>query len=100
MVYYVRTVNNLPTPLSGAPPEEVHLKNAPLARVICQVRFAPVLALSQPSGIVSFQESIRAHYPALTEDRQQHISVASTGALSLRDEVVWRFSDRARQWRV
>ncbi len=90
----------LPPPLSGPPPEEVHLKNAPLAQVICQVRFAPVLALGQPSGIVGFQESVRADYPLLEQDGQQHIAVSQNGTLSVRDEVIWRFCDLAREWRV
>ena len=87
-------------PLTGAPPLEVPLPNAPLVRVIAQVRFAPILAIRNPDKVSVFQEEIRATYPILSEDRGQFVMV-STGTPEFRDGVIWRFTDsRKRDWRV
>ena len=44
--------------------EEIRLQNAPLEEVVCQVRFPPILRISEelPSA---FQEEIRARFPRL-----------------------------------
>lgn len=91
----------LPRPLSGPPPAEVPLPKAPLARVIAQVRFAPILAIRNPDSVASFQEAIRATYPILTEDRIHQIVLVSAGPPDIREGVIWRFSDAEKgQWRA
>jgi hypothetical protein len=50
-------------PLVATPPPEVPLINAPLVRVIAQVRFPPILSIEQQAFVGSFQEAIRAEYP-------------------------------------
>lgn len=90
------------TPLSGGPPAEVPLLSAPLARVIAQARFAPILAIRNPDKVASFQEAIRATYPILQEERFQQIAIGPLGLPPAREEVIWRFGDREMQpqWRV
>ncbi len=90
------------TPLSGGPPAEVPLPSAPLARVIAQARFAPILAIRNPDNVSSFQEAIRATYPILQEERFQNIAIGPPGVPLAREEVIWRFGDREKQpqWRV
>jgi uncharacterized protein (TIGR04255 family) len=91
----------LQRPLSGPPPAEVPLPRAPLARVIAQVRFAPILAIRNPDTVTTFQEAIRQTYPILSEDRIHQIVLASAGTPDIREAVIWRFSDaEKRKWRA
>jgi uncharacterized protein (TIGR04255 family) len=90
-------------PLTGGPPAEVQLPYAPLARVIAQARFAPILAIRNPDKVASFQEAIRGTYPVLQEERTNQIVIGPLGLpASPREEVIWRFGDREKQplWRV
>ena len=52
-------VGNLPLPLSGPPPAEVQLPNAPLVRVIAQVRFPQILAIRNPDTVAKLQQAVR-----------------------------------------
>lgn len=90
------------TPLTGGPPAEVQLPDAPLARVIAQARFAPILAIRNPDSAASFQEAIRGTYPVLQEERTNHFVIGPLGLpASPREEVIWRFGDREKPlWRV
>ncbi len=45
--------------------EDIRLQHAPLAEVICQVRFSPVLRIVNEQPI-AFQERIRKHFPQLS----------------------------------
>lgn len=90
----------LPPPLGGPAPVEVPLAEPPLVRVIAQVRFAPILKVRDHSTVATFQETIRATYPILEEERVRHIAVDSAGTPDFKEEVIWRFSDRSRTWRV
>jgi hypothetical protein len=90
-----------PRPLSGPPPAEVPLPRAPLARVIAQVRFAPILTIRNPDSVAVFQEAVRATYPILSEDRIHQIVMASAGTPDIREGVIWRFTEgEKRQWRA
>ena len=44
--------------------EDVHLRNAPLREVICQIRFHSILRIANEDP-VSFQEAIRDHFPEI-----------------------------------
>ncbi len=90
----------LPRSLSGPPPPEVPLPQAPLVRVIAQVRFAPILAIRSPDAVSVFQEAIRATYPILNEDRIHQIILATGGAPDIREGIIWRFTDEKKQWRT
>lgn len=91
---------DLPRPLSGPPPAEVPLPNAPLVRVIAQVRFPQILAIRSPDTVAKFQEAIRATYPVLEEEQVRHVVLHPAGQPSVRDDVVWRFRDKEQGWRV
>lgn len=58
---------------------EIRLQAAPVAEVICQVRFPSILAImvEEPSA---FQDKIRHHFPALTIQHPVQIQVAVPGA--------------------
>jgi uncharacterized protein (TIGR04255 family) len=85
-------------PLVAPPPPEVPLKDAPLVRVIAQVRFPLVIALERREFVASFQEALRARYPVL---RQEPGGVlAPAGGASALVQTVWRFADISGDWRV
>jgi len=61
--------------------EDVHLQYAPLAEVICQVRFPPVLRIANEQPI-AFQERIRRQFPQLAVEQGMVIRMAPLGAES------------------
>lgn len=92
-------MTNLPPPLSGGPPDEVPLPNAPLVMVVVQVRYAPILAIRSPDRVAPFQEAIRATYPVLREDRIAQLVFGAPGTPSISEGLIWRFQDREAEWR-
>lgn len=90
----------LPPPLSGPPPAEVPLPEAPLVRVIAQIRFPPILAIGDSKTVAPFQETIRAAYPISEDERVHHIVLGPSGGPNVKEGHVWRFGDRSRNWRV
>jgi uncharacterized protein (TIGR04255 family) len=84
----------------GAPPQEIKLARAPLARVIGQVRFPPNLALAQPEEVSGFQKAIRRTYPVLSRMEMPDVSISATGELKVSPATVWKFSDAQSQWDV
>lgn len=95
-----------PQPLRPRPVDEVPLLQAPLAAVVAQVRFSPILAIGQPrppDGVVRFQEALRPTYPHLTLDQTHHIAVAGHSPPSIGHSQVWRLADTVEHpspWRV
>src|SRR5947209_6553927 len=55
-------------------PRLVFRKN-PLKLVIAQLRFPPIYALEQPSGVSIFQDAIRKDFP-VAESRAQEVTMA------------------------
>lgn len=93
---------NKPQPLAPITLPEVHLPNAPLERVIAQVRFPAILAIRNPDKVAGFQEMVRGRYPALNEERVQTIDLTNVDSPSFREGVIWRFTDGSNSfaWRV
>jgi len=87
-------------PFVGPPPAEVPLANAPLARVLAQVRFPEVLKIEQREFVSLFQESIRAKYPVLRQEQTQIGVIGRTGLVPTKTQTAWRFSDIDSHWRV
>lgn len=87
-------------PLTGPPPEEVPLRNAPLVRVIGQVRFSPILAVAGAEFIAPFQEAIRSRYPVLRQEHTQGIQFGHEGVGVAPKQIAWRFSDVGETWRL
>lgn len=88
------------TPLTGPPPAEVRLTNAPLVSVIAQVRFPLVASVEKRDFIAPFQEAIRAEYPVLRPEQSRGVVVGQQGLLDARSNTVWRFYDASGAWRV
>lgn len=91
-----------PQPLISAPPDEVSLPEAPLVRVISQVRFPTILAIRNPDKAAVFQEMLRDSYPNLIEDRTQSVDLSRGQTPSVSEEFVWRLTSKGLnpQWRV
>lgn len=87
-------------PLTAPPPEEVPLPNAPLMKVIAQVRFPPILAVRRADFVAPFQEAIRAKYPMLQEEHVQTIRVGAQEVEAGERQVTWRFADPDDAWRT
>lgn len=82
-------------PFTAEIPKEVPLANAPLVRVIAQVRFPTVVSILRPEALATFQEAVRHRYPVLREERSQGIAFGLGGAQSLEPQLIWRFSGSA-----
>lgn len=93
-------MNATGTPLKGSPPPEIPLENAPLVRVIAQVRYPLIASVENRSFIGSFQEGIRHDYPALRPEESRNVVFGPKGAISAQSNTSWRFSDATGAWRV
>ncbi|MCU0692924.1 MAG: TIGR04255 family protein [Polyangiaceae bacterium] len=87
-------------PLVAPPPVEVPLKDAPLVRVIAQLRFPELLSVEQRDFVAPFQEAIRSTYPILRQEQTQGILLGPAGVASAKPQIAWRFSDTDGHWRV
>jgi uncharacterized protein (TIGR04255 family) len=87
-------------PLVSTPPDEVPLENAPLVRVIAQVRFPLVTAIGQQDFIVPFQEAIGGKYPVLRQEKVKGIVLGGERISPGDAETIWRFADVEGGWRV
>jgi len=90
-------------PLFGEIPERVLLSDAPLVRVLGQVRFPKIVKIAEESYIAEFQEAIRKEYPHFQSDVIQGVELNLAGeALQHRvmNTVIWRFFDPTKVLRV
>jgi uncharacterized protein (TIGR04255 family) len=87
-------------PFLGPVPAEVPLTNAPLVRVIAQLRFPPILSVEQPDFVAPFQNAIRAAYPVLRREQIQTFAFGAAGPSAPPPQTAWRFGDPEGQFRV
>jgi uncharacterized protein (TIGR04255 family) len=90
-------------PLFGEVPDRVLLSNAPLERVLGQVKFPRIAKIAEESYIADFQEAIRDEYPHFQSDVIQGLDIVVSGnEVKPRQltTVVWRFFDASRVLRV
>lgn len=87
-------------PLLDPPPAEVRLPDAPLIRVIAQVRFAEILSVQNPFFVAPFQEALRSKYPVLEQEDAQDVVLEPEGVAAARRRTTWRFRELDGAWRV
>jgi uncharacterized protein (TIGR04255 family) len=87
-------------PLIAQPPSEVPLNEAPLIRVLAQVRFPPILSIEESSFVAPFQEAIREKYPILQSEQTRGLILGSQGVVPTEPQIIWRFADVGSNWRV
>lgn len=93
----------LPSPLGGSAPSEVPLAQAPLQRVLFQVRFPRALALAGGTNappLVALQDAVKAKYPLFSEEIGQSFHVGPAGAFATQEDKIWRFADIKNEWRI
>lgn len=90
------------TPLTGDGPIEVPLPNAPLKRVIVQVKFPPILSILKEDTVAQFQELLRSDYPHLRKINVNDVEVGQDHPPNVSTSIVWRLADGSEsfQWRV
>ena len=88
------------TPLTGPPPAEVPLEDAPLIRVIAQVRFPLVASVDHQNFMAPFQEAIRSDYPILRPEQSRSVALGPQGVMDARSGNVWRFLSAKDGWRI
>jgi len=91
-----------PVPLATEIPAEVPLPQAPLSRVIAQIRFPPILSVRKEDSVANFQEALRTDYPYLRKDEVRNIDMGFGQEPRMSESVIWRLSDRHEPaaWRV
>ena len=91
-----------PRPLNLTPPLEVPLPRAPLARVVAQTRFPPILAIRDPDRVAAFQEELRGTYPNLSQDQVHSIELTGGQTPKIDQGLIWRLADREKDpgWQV
>lgn len=87
-------------PLVLPSPAEVPLTQAPLVRVIAQLRFPEILAVEQRDFVAPFQEALRDAYPVLRQEQTQAIMLTVGGVQPAKPQTAWRFGDIDNHWRV
>ncbi len=87
-------------PLVAPLPPEVPLKDAPLVRVITQLRFPEILSVEQRDFVAPFQEAIRSAYPVLRQEQTQGFLLGPGAVAPAKAQIAWRFSDATGHWRV
>ncbi len=89
------------TPFSDQALEEVHLPQAPLVKVISQVRFPMLMAITQESSVADFQRLLRTEYPILRQEHEAGIVLSSEGVKPLKEGgTLWRLTSRDGAWQV
>lgn len=86
-------------PLLADSPSEVALPNAPLDRVLIQLRFPPIISIKTDSYVAPFQEAIRKDYPVLRPEEVRNF-LLDPERVQERTAKIWRFYDLEEDWRV
>ena len=91
-----------PRPLTPTPMPEIPLSQAPLTRVIAQVRFPPILAIRDPDKVAVLQEALRETYPNLSQDQVHSMELTGGQTPNIRQSSIWRLADGEKNapWRV
>jgi uncharacterized protein (TIGR04255 family) len=96
----MRSVFTLPSPFGDEPLTEIPLPDAPLVRVVAQVRFPQIASIEKREFVADFQEAIRDDYPILREERGIALVIGPNGVSQESGERIWRFHSADGYWRV
>ncbi len=70
------------------------LERDPLAQVVCQVRFSPILRLRERNEVIRFQESVRGNYPRYAEQQGMSLIITPAGVTQqVNPDPLYRFQD-------
>jgi len=87
-------------PTGGPEPETIPLRDPPLARVLAQIRFTPVLAVARDDFVASFQEALSDRQPIAVAREEYAVVIPPGGAAPAQSTPtrVWRFSTEDGTW--
>jgi len=94
------TVSSHASPLTEPSPPRVPLTNAPLVRVIAQVRFPEVASIENQEFIAPFKEAIQHEYPVLRVEQGGSVVLGPEGVVNARPNSAWRFQEVDGAWNV
>lgn len=83
--------------------ERIVFQRPPLVVALCQVRFPPVLGVTEPSYVHPFQRALKPEYPILTPTTKVELQVELAPEPSVERRTLspeWRFTDRKQTWTV
>lgn len=90
-----------PLPLNFGEHPDVVFRHAPLVRVLCQVKFPPVLSLLTPVGVTGFQTAVRDHYPTMLPPEQTANIAVENETIGIKSNApVWRMVNDSQDWTV
>ena len=79
---------------------ELPLANAPLVRVLAQVRFEQILTIQNQASLAPFQDAIRETYPLFRAERSRTVVKSPEGSLTIEQPPIWKFCDLAEEWKI
>ena len=85
-------------PLREPVPKEVPLENAPLLRVIGQIRFPLIEKINSGQAIAQFQEAVRSLFPILREESLPQFILSPNGPTRGADLKTWKFQSIEGDW--
>jgi uncharacterized protein (TIGR04255 family) len=88
------------TPFTDEEVAEIHLKNAPLALAVAQVRYPVIATLANQEFIAPFQERLRSQYPIMRQERQVAMAIGPGGPTTQEHGTVWRLQEQIPGWSV
>lgn len=94
------TVSTPTSPFTESSPPRVSLTNAPLVRVIAQVRFPDVASIENQEFIAPFKEAIQHEYPVLRVEQGGSVVLGPEGVVNARPNSAWRFQEVDGAWNV
>jgi uncharacterized protein (TIGR04255 family) len=89
-------------PFAQEPPERVQLDNAPLAKVLCQVRWPELTQFKQQFDTIaeSIGTSIAAEYPLFNKRQEQNFIIGPTGVSAAPGMTVYEWASADSRWHV
>lgn len=89
-------------------PERVVFERSPLVLAVCQVKFSPMLSVSNPTAVAPFQQVIMDQYPLASQQQEQNVKIHVEGnpdfnqasVQSSLGAIAWRFGDLEDTWTV
>jgi len=90
------------TDLPGVPHSPpFKLTHDPLAQVICQIRFSPILRLRQREAVIPFHENLGSEYPRYSEQKAVSLLITPSGTTQQDNpDLLHRFQDRDARYTI
>lgn len=93
-------------PMIDPPPASVDLADAPLYKVIIELKFSEILQIGTTERVAAFQDRVRLDYPIVNQRVGLEVLVTSNGVTpsqapnTAKVVQLWNFSDLSQNWLV